>query len=161
VPTAHRRRVAADGRLEPAAPADDPERRDPRGSGAAAVPRNEGLRHELTAFPGPPTAPPRYSTTARPSRARAGGCLLCARREFVGHPRLAASEKASIDRPPTVPASSPGETCRARSAKESSTVMTSTWKEQLQGRMPPAWAEEIDVFETQLHLRKQGKIEEK
>jgi sulfite reductase (ferredoxin) len=27
--------------------------------------------------------------------------------------------------------------------------------------MPPAWAEEIDVFETQIHLRKQGKIEEK
>jgi sulfite reductase (ferredoxin) len=27
--------------------------------------------------------------------------------------------------------------------------------------MPSAWAEEIDVFETQIHLRKQGKIEEK
>jgi sulfite reductase (ferredoxin) len=39
--------------------------------------------------------------------------------------------------------------------------MTSTWKEKLQGAMPPAWAEEIDVFETQIHLRKQGKIEEK
>jgi sulfite reductase (ferredoxin) len=39
--------------------------------------------------------------------------------------------------------------------------MTSTWKESLKGEMPPAWAEEIDVFETQIHLRKQGKIEEK
>jgi sulfite reductase (ferredoxin) len=39
--------------------------------------------------------------------------------------------------------------------------MTSTWKEKLQGRMLPAWAEEIDVFETQINLRKQGKIEEK
>src|SRR5438105_10177659 len=39
--------------------------------------------------------------------------------------------------------------------------MTSTWKEKLQGLMPPAWAEEIDVFETQIHLRKQGRIEEK
>src|SRR5215468_7725405 len=39
--------------------------------------------------------------------------------------------------------------------------MTSTWKEKLQGAMPPAWAEEIDVFETQIHLRKKGKIEEK
>ncbi len=39
--------------------------------------------------------------------------------------------------------------------------MTSTWKEKLRDRMLPAWAEEIDVFETQIHLRKQGKIEEK
>src|SRR5204862_5665051 len=40
-------------------------------------------------------------------------------------------------------------------------VMTSTWKEKLNAAMPPAWAEEINVFETQIHLRKQGKIEEK
>jgi len=39
--------------------------------------------------------------------------------------------------------------------------MTTTWKDLLKTRMPPAWAEEIDVFETQIHLRKQGKIEEK
>jgi sulfite reductase (ferredoxin) len=39
--------------------------------------------------------------------------------------------------------------------------MTTTWKAKLADRMPPAWAEEIDVFETQIHLRKQGKIEEK
>ena len=36
-----------------------------------------------------------------------------------------------------------------------------TWKAKLGDRMPPAWAAEIDVFETQIHLRKQGKIEEK
>ncbi|HVU05129.1 MAG TPA: nitrite/sulfite reductase [Polyangiaceae bacterium] len=39
--------------------------------------------------------------------------------------------------------------------------MTTTWKSKLEGKMPPAWAEEIDVFETQITLRKQGKIEEK
>src|SRR3954467_10875027 len=39
--------------------------------------------------------------------------------------------------------------------------MTTTWKAQLKDRMPPAWAEEIDVFETQIELRKRGKIEEK
>lgn len=39
--------------------------------------------------------------------------------------------------------------------------MTKSWKETLGARMPAAWAEEIDVFETQIHLRKQGKIEEK
>ena len=39
--------------------------------------------------------------------------------------------------------------------------MTPTWKAQLKDRMPAGWAEEIDVFETQIHLRKQGKIEEK
>src|SRR5437773_9259503 len=36
-----------------------------------------------------------------------------------------------------------------------------TWKETLEGKIPPAWGEEIDVFETQIHLRKQGRIEEK
>ena len=39
--------------------------------------------------------------------------------------------------------------------------MTTTWKAKLTDRMPPAWSDEIDVFETQIHLRKQGKIEEK
>src|SRR5215471_14924588 len=39
--------------------------------------------------------------------------------------------------------------------------MTSTWKEKLAGAIPPAWGEEIDVFETQIVLRKQGRIEEK
>jgi len=39
--------------------------------------------------------------------------------------------------------------------------MTSTWKEKLAGSMPSAWSQEIDVFETQIALRKQGKIEER
>ena len=36
-----------------------------------------------------------------------------------------------------------------------------SWKEALADRMDPQWAEEIDAFESQLELRKQGKIEEK
>ncbi|RME69945.1 MAG: nitrite/sulfite reductase [Chloroflexi bacterium] len=36
-----------------------------------------------------------------------------------------------------------------------------TWKEALTGQMDPALAEEIDAFETQMELRRQGKIEEK
>src|SRR3954452_14921726 len=36
-----------------------------------------------------------------------------------------------------------------------------TWKEKLEGRMPEALAREIDIFETQIDLRKKGKIEEK
>lgn len=35
------------------------------------------------------------------------------------------------------------------------------WKEKLAGKMPAALAEEIDIFETQIQLRKQGKIDEK
>ena len=35
------------------------------------------------------------------------------------------------------------------------------WRERLAGRMPPDLAEEIDIFETQIELRKQGKIEER
>ncbi len=35
------------------------------------------------------------------------------------------------------------------------------WKEKLAGEMPPDLAREIDVFETEIELRKQGKIEEK
>jgi len=38
--------------------------------------------------------------------------------------------------------------------------MTS-WKEQLAGRIPAQLAEEIDVFETQIELRKQDKVDEK
>lgn len=37
----------------------------------------------------------------------------------------------------------------------------SSWKEKLAGRMPEAMAREIDIFETQIELRKKGKIEEK
>jgi len=36
-----------------------------------------------------------------------------------------------------------------------------TWKEKLAHRMPVELAEEIDVFETQIELRKQGKIDER
>src|ERR1041385_8044804 len=36
-----------------------------------------------------------------------------------------------------------------------------TWKEKLGGAVPEAWSREIDVFETQIELRKKGKIEEK
>lgn len=36
-----------------------------------------------------------------------------------------------------------------------------SWKEKLTGRMPPDLAREIDIFETQMELRRQGKIEEK
>jgi sulfite reductase (ferredoxin) len=36
-----------------------------------------------------------------------------------------------------------------------------TWKELLAGKIDPAWAEEIDSFETQMELRRQGKIDEK
>jgi sulfite reductase (ferredoxin) len=36
-----------------------------------------------------------------------------------------------------------------------------TWKEKLTPSMPPELAREIDIFETQIELRKQGKIEEK
>jgi sulfite reductase (ferredoxin) len=36
-----------------------------------------------------------------------------------------------------------------------------TWKQALAGKVPEAWAREIDVFETQIDLRKRGKIEEK
>src|SRR4051794_17779963 len=39
--------------------------------------------------------------------------------------------------------------------------MSTTWKEKLQGRIPQDWAREIDNFEAQMLLRKQGKIEEK
>src|SRR5687768_11929946 len=36
-----------------------------------------------------------------------------------------------------------------------------SWKATLSGQMPEAWAREIEVFETQIDLRKKGKIEEK
>jgi sulfite reductase (ferredoxin) len=36
-----------------------------------------------------------------------------------------------------------------------------TWKQTLGARIPEAWGREIDVFETQMELRKRGKIEEK
>ncbi|MES1205303.1 MAG: nitrite/sulfite reductase [Pseudomonadota bacterium] len=36
-----------------------------------------------------------------------------------------------------------------------------SWKQRLAAQMPEAWAREIDIFETQIELRKKGKIEEK
>lgn len=36
-----------------------------------------------------------------------------------------------------------------------------TWKEKLAGKLDPQLAEEIDVFETQIALRRQGKLDEK
>src|SRR5262245_55003995 len=36
-----------------------------------------------------------------------------------------------------------------------------TWKDKLAGKLPEALAREIDIFETQIELRKKGKIEEK
>lgn len=38
---------------------------------------------------------------------------------------------------------------------------STTWKERLAGKIPADMGEEIDAFETQIHLRKQGKMEEK
>src|SRR5437868_8066995 len=35
------------------------------------------------------------------------------------------------------------------------------WKEKLGGRLPSALEREIDIFETQIELRKKGKIEER
>ena len=35
------------------------------------------------------------------------------------------------------------------------------WKERLAGQLPPDLAEEIDTFETEINLRRQGKVDEK
>src|SRR5436305_9161449 len=40
-------------------------------------------------------------------------------------------------------------------------VSNPSWKEKLDGRVPDALVREIDIFETEITLRKQGKIEEK
>jgi len=36
-----------------------------------------------------------------------------------------------------------------------------TWKEKLADAMPPEWAREIEIFETQIELKKQGKVDDK
>src|SRR5690606_1168056 len=36
-----------------------------------------------------------------------------------------------------------------------------TWKEQLRGQLREDWAQEIEIFETQIELKKQGKIDDK
>jgi sulfite reductase (ferredoxin) len=40
-------------------------------------------------------------------------------------------------------------------------TQSQTWKDRLNGKMREDWAREIDVFETQMELRKKGKFEEK
>ena len=40
-------------------------------------------------------------------------------------------------------------------------TVATTWKEKLAGLVREDWAREIDIFETQIELRKKGKIEEK
>jgi sulfite reductase (ferredoxin) len=47
------------------------------------------------------------------------------------------------------------------SESSASTPSSATWKEVLKGRSEPSWEEEIDIFEGQVELRKQGKIDEK
>src|SRR6266511_4768654 len=39
--------------------------------------------------------------------------------------------------------------------------LSKTWKQTLGAKIPDAWGREIDIFETQIELRKKGKIEEK
>ena len=43
----------------------------------------------------------------------------------------------------------------------SETIQIDSWKELLRADMDPAWADEIDIFEGQVELRKQGKLDEK
>src|ERR1700744_591800 len=59
------------------------------------------------------------------------------------------------------PASHFGRRVAASAAPAYGLTMTTSWKEQLQGAIPDDWAREIDHFEAQMMLRKQGKIEEK
>jgi sulfite reductase (ferredoxin) len=44
---------------------------------------------------------------------------------------------------------------------EQKAVANASWSQRLKGEMPEALAREIDIFETQIELRKKGKIEEK
>jgi hypothetical protein len=39
-------------------------------------------------------------------------------------------------------------------------TVASSWKEKLRPRIREDWAREIDIFETQIELRKKGKVEE-
>ena len=40
-------------------------------------------------------------------------------------------------------------------------TVATTWKQKLAGQVREDWAREIDIYETQIDLRKKGKIEEK
>src|SRR5690349_11122294 len=48
-----------------------------------------------------------------------------------------------------------------RSRRKSRAMSEPTWKDQLNGKIRADWGEEIDVFDRQMQLRKQGKMEEK
>ena len=50
---------------------------------------------------------------------------------------------------------------RAAQAAERVFDMSKTWKEVLTGKMPDDLAREVEIFETQIELRKQGKMDEK
>jgi sulfite reductase (ferredoxin) len=39
--------------------------------------------------------------------------------------------------------------------------MLTTWREKLADQMPADWAREIDIFETQIQLKRQGKVDDK
>src|SRR5438552_18417499 len=39
--------------------------------------------------------------------------------------------------------------------------MATSWKDRLQGELPPLWENQIDDFEAQIRLRKAGRIDEK
>ena len=45
--------------------------------------------------------------------------------------------------------------------EKSSCMSVPTWKEQLEGRIPPGLGREIDIYETQIELRRQDKLDEK
>jgi sulfite reductase (ferredoxin) len=49
----------------------------------------------------------------------------------------------------------------AKTAQKAGQQTWQTWKERLGTTVPEAWGREIDIFETQIELRKKGKIEEK
>lgn len=46
-------------------------------------------------------------------------------------------------------------------SQSTQSIQAKTWKESLNGQIREDWAREIDVFETQIELRKKGKFEEK
>src|SRR5687767_12715269 len=48
-----------------------------------------------------------------------------------------------------------------RTCREKTEMALPTWKDKLQGQIREDWAREIDQFEAQIALRKQGKIDEK
>src|SRR5882724_118401 len=51
--------------------------------------------------------------------------------------------------------------CCGIPARRSLMTVATTWKQKLAGQVREDWAREIDIYETQIELRKKGKIEEK